>query len=310
MPADAPTLHLHIGLPKTATTFLQSGVFPRVAGLRVSCTPAAADGHGSLMEWALSRDPAIWAARGPDLFGAMFGPRAERQGQNTLLSDERIGRAGSRADHLAGHLRAIRAAAHAEGFGRVTCICAVRRQDDWFASHYAQMSDRNPRAGQRDFEASVADLVDPDRGGRKLGRLLHYDRLHARLSEALGEDNLFLFSYETLRGTPDRFARRLGAFLGLGAALDLDVGGEGNVRSAGAQKWALRRYDRRADARNGRALPLRLARAGMARFGSRRSGAIELTPELSARILAAYRPSNLRLAAKDPAADLERHGYL
>lgn len=310
MKTTGTTLHLHIGLPKTATTFLQSSVFPQMESLRVSCTPPPAkgmDGCHSLTEWALNRDPGVWRGGGPDLFEGMLGPREAWQGRDALVSDERIGRVGSRTDHLADHLRAIAKAARSEDFGRTACICAVRRQDDWFASHYAQMSDRNPWAGQKDFERSVDDFVNPGKGGKSLGRLLHYDRLHARLIDALGAENVFFFCYETMRETPDAFARQLAGFLGHPASLDKD-GGDRNERNAGARKWALRRYDRRADTGGRKAGSMRIALEGLTRLRPRGTGAIELTPELSARILDAYRPSNCRLADAS-GADLERHGY-
>lgn len=130
-------LRLHIGSPKTATTFLQGSVFPHIDGLDVSPTPPASPDldpsrqSERLMAWALSQSPDIWRAARSTLFERMLGGAATMRGGDVLVSDERIGRIGIGADHLGAHLRAIACAARARGFGRTTCLCAVRRQDLW-----------------------------------------------------------------------------------------------------------------------------------------------------------------------------------
>ncbi|MFW5642331.1 MAG: hypothetical protein ACOCY0_06160 [Roseicyclus sp.] len=314
MQQTGSTLHLHIGLPKTATTFLQESVFPRIEGLHASCTPEAGpdlDPPGrseSLMAWALARSPDIWRSAGDALFPAMLSGASGMDGRDVLVSDERIGRTGSRADHLGAHLRALAIEARRRGFKRVTCLCAVRRQDLWYASHYAQISDRNPDAGQKDFEAAVGRLVDPERGGRRFGRLLRYDGLRAALVDALGAGNVLVCVYETMRETPDAFAADLATFLGRPVPLPARGAGSGsNVRNVGGRSWALRRYDRRAAGENARTAA-QAARATLRRLRPGAPGSIELTPELSERILTAYRASNLRLA-RDIDADLARYGY-
>ncbi len=178
------TLHLHIGLPKTASTWLQGEVFTRLGHLRVVCTPRSrlfdepADraAEGRVMACAMRRSAGVWGAVGDAVMGEMLGPReawlAERC--DLLISDEAIGRTGSRPEQLAAHLGALACVGARWGLGRLRVIWLVRRQDRWLASHYAQMSDRNPHASQRDFEAFVGRLTDPWAARHALGALLDY----------------------------------------------------------------------------------------------------------------------------------------
>ena len=78
-----------------------------------------------------------------------------------MISDEGIGRAGKRPDLLALHLVAIRREARPGGISRLALICAIRRQDQWFASHYARMSDRKAGASKAGFDRSARQLINP-----------------------------------------------------------------------------------------------------------------------------------------------------
>lgn len=298
------TLHLHVGLPKTASTWLQSQVFPALTHLHVATTPRSRlfddpedrEAEGRVMGCALRRAPLVWAAMGDAVIEGLVGRRDAwlSHGRDLLISEEAIGRAGSRPQDLAAHLREIRAAAGRWGFERIQILCLIRRQDHWLASHYAQMSDRAPRASQRDFEAFVRRICDPAGGRYLLGMLLDY----AVLREALlgcGAD-LVLMPHEALLRTPAEALRRLLMALGTPEA-DLaqieaaSLGTVANVRSVEGS-WRLRPRSLRLAGHRRAALP------AWAPLGGR--GAIALTPEIAARVAEAYAPSNRALEAALP----------
>ena len=77
-------------------------------------------------------------------------------------------------------------------YGAVRVVVALRRQPDWLASQYAQISARLWAPSQRDFEAQVSELI-----GRE-DHYLFWDRMVTDLSSALGSENLHVFFFEDL----------------------------------------------------------------------------------------------------------------
>lgn len=311
----ARTLHLHIGIPKTGTTYLQTGPFTSLHNLQYVPVPhgdrftrGSEDRGRGLMAFCMRRSATLWRDIGNELFQEMLGPReAQAEGRNALISDESIGRAGSRPALLQAHLSGIRQKASDWGFDRVTVLCAVRRQDHWYASHYAQISDRNPHASQTNFEEALDRLLDPAQGRYMLGMLLDYASLHRALAGALGEGNVLMAPYEELKEVPERFIDRLSAFLEtpLPTPSATDEGsGERNVRSCGATRWKIQPFGNRSGRRARIAARVRSLHPHF-----RRRAAIELTPELSDRMLTAYAASN-RALAETLDLDLRQYGYL
>ena len=182
------TLHLHAGLPKTASTWLQEQAFARLAHLehrpvprsRLLDAPRDRAQGGRLMAAALRRSPRVWEAMGEALMAELLGPRAPwlASGRDLLISDEAIGRLATRPDALAHHLRAMAPLARRWGLERLSVLVLVRRQDRWLASHYAQLSDRLPRASQRGFETMARRVADPRAERHGFGMLLDYAALH------------------------------------------------------------------------------------------------------------------------------------
>ncbi len=296
------TLYLHVGLPKTASTWLQDEVFSRLGRLRVVSKPrtrlfrmpADAAAGPAVFEGAMRRSATLWDSYGDALFAEMLGPleawRAE--GRDLLVTDETIGRAGSRPALLAAHVAGIAATAARWGLGRVRVLCVIRRQDHWLASHYAQISDRLPRAGQAGFEAMVAEVLDPARARHGFGALLDFHLLRDALAGAVGPEALLILPLEALRDAPEATLGRILDWLDapedtarrvLAAALDRPA----NVRAQDAA-WRLRAPTLRVPGL-GRRLPR----------PARRRGTITLPSEVTAAILAAYGSGNRRLAATE-----------
>ena len=294
-------LYLHIGLPKTASTFLQQRVFPLLGHVTVRTMPrtrlfrTAADARAEFRAFAclMRRPPEVWADHGPAAMAEILGPDDDGRG-SFLVSDEAIGRVASRPRALAAHLAAFAGAAAARGFGPPRIVAFVRRQDHWLASHYAQVSDRTPRASQAGFEAFVDATLDPAGRRRRFGRLLEYAALHDTLLGVAGERGVLVLAYEALVAEPEATLTRLLDWLGTPAPLVADIAAapraRANVRSAGdgaAPAWRLRPPSIGLPSGRRVSVPHRL-------WPERR---ITLRPDLSARILESYADENARLAA-------------
>lgn len=304
--AGQHTLYLHIGLPKTASTYLQSSLFPRLTHLTYRDTPRSrlfdtdedrARGH-RLLPAFIGRATGIWQAAGARLFAELLG--GDRPADRSLLiSDEGIGRFGSRPSTLAAHLHALRPAAADAGFGRIALLCLIRRQDRWLASHYAQMSDRLDRPGQAGFEAEAARIADPFAGRYGLGAMLDYDRLYAMLEAAVGADNLLMLPQEALSDAPDRSVDTMLRFLGAtpDSLADQAGGQRANARALGRDRWRLRPPR-----------PAGLRHRLLSRWGRRTPDEIVLTDAVSRQILDSYRAGNQALSPRLP-IPLAPYGY-
>jgi hypothetical protein len=77
-------------------------------------------------------------------------------------------------------------------YGAVRLVVALRRQPDWLASQYAQISARIWAPSQRDFEAQVSELIERE------DHYLFWDRMVTDLSSALEPENLHVFFFEDL----------------------------------------------------------------------------------------------------------------
>lgn len=305
------TLHLHIGLPKTASTWLQKEVFTLLDHLEYRDCPRSPlfEHKGEitehrLMTSAFMQSSEIWAGFGDAIFRELVGDREAwlSDGRDLLISDEGMGRQAGRPALFAAHVQALQEKARDWGFDRVNIVCMIRRQDHWLASHHAQMSDRNPIAGQADFERLVREVTSPNLARYEFGMLLDYGAIYDRLRQVIDSQDLLVLPYELLRQSPQLFLR---TFLeGLNTPSDkvaeivrLTKGTTANVRSEQGV-WKLRAPPARKIA--GVRLPGQV-------FGKREQ-TIELTSDISDRILKAYAASNQTLAAKT-GVNLGDHGY-
>lgn len=318
--SSSETLYLHIGLPKTATTYLQQEVFPALSHLRYLGIPqgdvfAGPEElrHGSrTLTNCVKRSTLLWGPYGEAVFRDLFGCGPEdRPPGDVLLSDEGVGRAGSRPVLLGAHLKGIAAQAREWGFGRVRILCTFRRQDHWLASHYAQVSDRNPRASQEDFEATVSRKLDPAGERYGFGMLLDYAALGHSLHQAVGASDVLMLPYELLVHDSTQFHEKVLSFLGdeYGPATFRSTRKQ-NVRSTQEGVWELR------PSRRSQVVRLRPSRLFTSlglpdevRLSWRTlGGGIRMTEPMSTSILREYEDSNRALAdAID--LDLASYGY-
>lgn len=304
-------LYLHMGLPKTASTWLQDRVFPALDGVTTRSVPrtdmfvTAEDRAVEFRIFAcvLRRSASVWPEMGDAVLRDILGDAA-RSDLPLLISDEAIGRAASRPESLVAHLRGFAETAARAGFAPPRLLVLVRRQDYWLASHYAQISDRRRWAGQRDFEAMVTATLDPARNRLGFGMLLDYGRLHAALVEIVGADGVLVLPYEALAAEPEVTLGLVLSWLGLPAAQAarlVSTSGRANVRTereGALPVWRLRPPS----------LPLGRGRRVAAPAALWPPQRIAVSKELSDAVLTAYGPSSRQLA-RATGLDLARWGY-
>ena len=316
------TLYLHIGLPKTASTFLQKTVFPLLDSFEYLCTPNAdllEDDYpfSTSLHRFFKQSPVVWRDLGETLFHELFGS-APMQGKDVLVSDEGIG--NKEPVTIKMHLSELNDLANQWGFTQVRAFGSVRYQASRMASSYAQVSDRRLGASQRDFENWTRQWIS-DNYYRK-GVRFEYDLLWQSLTDVLGEENVLLLPYELMKQDLPDFLKRCFIFLkrqdeGKRVTEQLLSGEDSapkNARSTSSNTWALRRRT----TRNAKVVRLRPSRMFNAlglpmRVALRwpdlaREDNICLTPSLSREIMQKYEKSNRAFAAHID-MDLSPYGY-
>ncbi|MFQ8432716.1 hypothetical protein [Amaricoccus sp. W119] len=219
-PVDGRMVVLHIGLPKTGTTFLQHQVFARAPELAFAhrrVTPEHERLCFDLRRYA--RFPALAAPFLRHRTASGLRAAAPRDPGTLLVSDENIGldahslwrERGPSPESLAARL--VPLAEAVAPLGQLRVLIGIRRQDQWLASRYAESSRYFDTFGQVDFDRRMArahaaeDLTGP-------WRWADYGLVERAFSERLGAENVMLLSLEHLTGRPMRSVRALGAFLG------------------------------------------------------------------------------------------------
>ncbi|WP_404379862.1 hypothetical protein [Caenispirillum salinarum] len=317
---DGATLTLHIGIPKTASTWLQDVLFPQLPGIKSIPVPTSRlfdetedrDADGRLWAGCLRRSAALWPVFGDAVFAEMLGPKEPwlAAPRDVVVSEEGIGRAGSRPEQLAAHLAAVRIHAQTWGFTRLKVICLLRRQDHWLASHYAQMSDRYADPGQAGFEDLVDKVARPDRGRFMLGMMLDYGALLGAVADAVGSPNVLALPYEFLVNDPAAFRQALLEFLRVADTPELQTATAAetrrNARSEAAGLWRLQSAVPRSLPRRVRG---RLARSLGLPDPPPEPATIAVTPAITHRLLSTFADAN-RQADRYTAVRLGPFGYL
>src|ERR1700736_2223876 len=172
MPTSNPRIVLHIGAPKTASTYLQRRLradpaYLRKHGIYVPVLPVVAEmaGNAKLLATALSRRPSLTFQRAfPEIDVNALDPQRlvaellqdwRRDSESVVLSAENF-----RPNH-AQRLRELLPTT-----APCVVVLFVRRQDRWIDSYYNQMVKTNEI--NEDISAFVARLCDTD--GERLCR--------------------------------------------------------------------------------------------------------------------------------------------
>lgn len=268
------TLYLHVGLPKTGTTFLQSRIFPGfpVSYIHKSNNRKQADlihfCHRFFRVKTLEKlGSEAEIVKGLNVLTKKI---ADPSHDRVLLSDENISISLSgvweqrvaTAEQFALRLRQF--AEFIKTMGAEThVICSVRRQDSWLASRYAESAKRAEDFSQAGFEAFV--------GGEYLQVLaaesvLNYDKLYRETVRQFGAAGCSFLTYESLERDPAGHIGRLHAIIvGDTAPSSRALEAQDNRSRVAEDSWQLKNAS---------------------------GGLLRLTPELRHAILAPFRDSN------------------
>lgn len=246
-------LCFHIGLPKTATTFLQWEVLPWLEpaelihkshggahdrqwlrGLKRYCNT------GRRKRWWLRRR---WQVRG--IRGRL------RSGSAVIVSSENL---SMRPDAVwtgrgpGPETVSVRLAEAAGELGvsarQVKILFGLRAQAPWLASRYAESAKSNPDFGQADFAARIGAIADGTARGAPLG-WLNYAHVYDTLAEVFGAENLLFLPIEAVeRMSASDCAGRIAGFLGLPdaprASAELSGTPRRNVSARAEGTWRLK----------------------------------------------------------------------
>ena len=208
-------LVLHIGLPKTATSFLQHRIFKN---------SLHQTGHfihrkyGSDFHALCKQFKGFVRAEKADtstLLDRIVSSLIPLIDQITILTDENIsidsrlfwtGEGGS-PKQVAERLGRIQDALKTQ----IRLIIGIRRPDQWLASRYAESSKKNSAFSQADFERRVADIVKNYRADTSYGWLDH-EAVRTIFSRIFGSDQVFIYAIEQLADSPEEVLSAMGRF--------------------------------------------------------------------------------------------------
>ncbi len=246
---NTKSLTLHIGLPKTATTTLQTHVFPQVPGYlgKFFGHMPAGEAAQRLMAW---RGPyAGWREQRPGWeasVGAWIASLDDVDVPMSLVSEEGFSswpvpggggqvwpfldnwcsRIGARPHPVVKFIAAIRAASG--GSLNVRVILTLRNQPDLMGSLYAQLQGAMRSPSQDDFEAKVARAVRTD------DPFFDYATFVEELEQDHGDGDLLILLHED---GLERNVSRIAEFLGLDLAVPHSSHSRENVKRHGPQSW-------------------------------------------------------------------------
>jgi hypothetical protein len=208
------TLVLHIGLHKTATTYVQNVLSARRYDLLREGVLYPLAGSG-LLSRGVDR-PTMNTRDGAQSGHATFTRPGDRHAIVAELLDELPDTVStvllSSEDFSLGLLTPQQYLARFSGFGRVEVVLVLRRQDLWIESFYKQVVDQYGNFETRSFEEYVA-AEGP--------RLLDFHSRFSPWRDTVGPDSFHVLSFDDLPGGGDEICRRLAEIAGVeGALLD------------------------------------------------------------------------------------------
>lgn len=322
---------LHIGIPKTATSFLQGHLLPRIDGIdylgktyhqgntKAGGLPNEMPGWCWRLRSNFKLPNTVWYGQEATWLRQCLLNQKQRRNSPFLVSHELFfgkaipgifveGAAPYDVRHVTGHLNALSRRVLPDQL-ELRILVTVRRQDTWLSSAYAQASTRIEDSGQEDFEAQVRECLD--KSLYEKAAFLDYSLFYDALEEAVGAGNVLFLFQEELECDPQSFVRRLQSFAGVEAEEVSIPSVEDNKKRKTDQEWNVReltfskRVYRTLFPRSFRRKVSYLReRVGLMGY----SGSITLREDTSRYILDRFAESN-RALAEDVETDIEAFGY-
>ena len=267
----------HIGLPKTATTFLQYQIFYPSTSIKVIHKKKNTPFLRKILKviYQEKKEPLTIPNTTIQLCQKMFG----EENVAFVLSHENISmqphsiwtnEKAPNADDIAHNLYTLANRAFNQD-DQISILLTIRRQDTWMASRYAQSGLFFPNPGQKDFVERIYALLDSD----IMENLpwLAYASVYKSLSKYFSQENIHCFMQEELLQHPEKAISALDQRLGVNSMLkSLDkyqktTQKKANCRSISPNIWQVKDTDK----------------------------TIELTKELSRHILSKFQEENRQL---------------
>ncbi len=233
---------LHVGLPKTATSYLQTMFFPKLPDVNLiqkKTSPANQKYWNSVLRGKKKE-------RSAEIFGML------RDDMINIVSDENISMTplsiwnGDAVGPETVSRRIEKMSRRTTGRrGVFSVILTIRRQDRWLASRYAESAKLLPDACQADFEQRVLEILARDDDGASAW--LNYCDTVAAISKSIAPENILVLMLEELEADPPSWSRKLEKFLGVKAPLEINGGRETrrvNALYKGDDRWKLKGGDK------------------------------------------------------------------
>ncbi|GGE32346.1 hypothetical protein [Psychroflexus planctonicus] len=156
-----PCLYLHIGNPKTGSTYLQKKVFPELENITYHYKPK----YNILKEYRnqkstfgrfMRSSPVVWKNFGDVLLNNLGLNSFEKS--DILVSDEHFVEAND-PFRIAQHLHELKKRIYKSHNLKILMI--IRRQDTWISSCYAEVSNTHKRVSQKHFREYILNRIDP-----------------------------------------------------------------------------------------------------------------------------------------------------
>jgi hypothetical protein len=243
-------IYFHLGFPKTATTYLQRGVFQ---DFRFLGNDSGVEGSRRLehdLRKVICEDVAdVWKTpRGSEIAQRMlkladgaseiyYSSEYWLRGPAPFFPSNCKFQTPTEATHMAlEHLRAFRDHAWSED-GKVHVMVTFRKQSNWLGSQYAQISNRRKTAGQPDFEAMMKSFIaDESPHGRSF---LDYHMLYSQLTDLFGKKRVLFLPVEEVGSA--LFWSRFKAWSGLSVPPQPEeISSKKNVRRTAKGGWKTR----------------------------------------------------------------------
>lgn len=205
---------VHIGYPKTATTWLQHGLIPRLPQVASLGRPALVDFEYLRLLFdlmacnSLDFDPAVYQNRYRDLHTRH---RAALAGKCKLLSFEFLTGSdvysGADTKELLDRIRAL--------FGDVKILITIREQKAMIESVYRHYVGSGGALHVREFLYKASTPGVTLWGMNHLLLKFRYDRTVRYCQQVFGPENVKVIPFELVRSDPDLFLGELGELLGV-----------------------------------------------------------------------------------------------
>lgn len=216
-------LILHIGYPKTGTTFLQKKIFNQCHALGRFTSVKCAEDLSHLVNRSSLGRPRFWRTqKGSELLDNLIDKSVNKD--TILVSDETFlwGPALLTPDNkkqpdlgdglwpAVNHVKQISNLAKDRGY-RLKVLVTFRNQADYFSSLYAQCANRYvDEPSQQSFESMILDVLNDSsiRGTQ----FVRFDALYYLMESLVGRDGLLFLPMELI-GT-DEYRNKLSNFVG------------------------------------------------------------------------------------------------